>query len=313
MIPPEDLTGLDPIEGVPDPAPHVLHEVLRAGRVRRLRRRALVAFPFAAASVAAIALLAAAGTGAHNGGTSRLQVASPTPSATAQPCVTPSTARTAGSLETPVNRVTAATAAGLVAATVSACDSPSSAPPPQLTSPATESSGGSTGAPPASVTAPPTTRATVTASASRSTGAQACVTNDLKISLGQGQGAARREYLPLLFTNDTHDVTCSITGYPGVSFADGGANQIGAVATRVARPSGRPTGAVVLAPGQVASVQITFPSSGVPGCDPQQAELLIVYVPGQRDYRKVPFPGQVCSSTKEGPTVSPIVAGTDPR
>lgn len=82
---PEDLTGLDPADGVPDPPPHVLGVVVRAGRTRRRRRRMLAVTPVVCAAVAAVAIAASSAGGGRNGGVSRLEVASPTISATPPP------------------------------------------------------------------------------------------------------------------------------------------------------------------------------------------------------------------------------------
>ena len=99
----------------------------------------------------------------------------------------------------------------------------------------------------------PDATVTVTNSVSSSSSASAastCRTADLTIALGQSQGAAGHEYVPVRFTNNGTS-TCTLAGFPGVSFVGGAAGtQIGSPAKRA---TGGTTSTVTLQPGAVAS------------------------------------------------------------
>jgi hypothetical protein len=132
-----------------------------------------------------------------------------------------------------------------------------------------------TAAPPA--TGPPPTAAPPTAAP-----AAACLTSELRVSLGAANGAAGSIYYPLDFRN-VSGRACSLFGYPGVSFvaAPGAAPQLGGAAVRndTFGPS-----RVTLAPGAVAhaSVQVVVAQSYPAAlCKPVTAHFLRVYPPGQ--------------------------------
>src|SRR5580692_3151206 len=135
---------------------------------------------------------------------------------------------------------------------------------------------GSSGGSPA---AAPTVTKTVTATAQASTsappptgssmsphvtGPAACTTSGLSVKLGAANGAAGSSFIPILFTNTTGS-SCSLLGYPGVSFVTGqGGSQIGSAASRVAT---QPANNIVLAAGGVANASLrvvdaeNFPSA----------------------------------------------------
>lgn len=94
----------------------------------------------------------------------------------------------------------------------------------------------------------PTVTVTVTAPASSATatsraspsqtpqqGPSGCATTALTASLGPGSGAAGSSYYPIEFTNAS-STTCTLYGYPGVSFVTASGVQVGAAATRT-RPT----------------------------------------------------------------------------
>src|SRR5260370_9743731 len=96
------------------------------------------------------------------------------------------------------------------------------------------------------VTRPAPTR-TVTVTP-RPAGPGPCSTADLKLTVGQENGAAGTVYYPVEFTN-TSTSTCTIYGFPGVAFVTKpGGSVIGAPAARsVAEP-----GLITLGPGATA-------------------------------------------------------------
>jgi Protein of unknown function (DUF4232) len=134
-------------------------------------------------------------------------------------------------------------------------------------------------APPVPAAGPPTGPAAGTPAPPRAAGG--CASGALRVSVGTASGAAGSIYYPLDFRN-TSAASCTLLGYPGVSFvASPGAGQLGGAAVR--NPAFQPT-LVTLAPGAVAhaSVQVVvaqnYPASL---CKPVTAHWLRVYPPGQ--------------------------------
>lgn len=192
----------------------------------------------------------------------------------------------------------------LVAATAAGCgggSSGGSAQPPQTTNPST------------TPTPTITTDSTPTATPTVVSGHHACTTDELSITLGQGQGAAGTFYSPIIFTNDGSS-TCTLFGYPGVSFTDSHHSQIGPAAQRETGPKKK----VSLPPGQQASALLRRPDAGnysAGSCNQKGARFLKVYPPGETvaAYIALPSGTEVCS-TSAGPSgVGTIQAGTDPR
>jgi hypothetical protein len=122
-----------------------------------------------------------------------------------------------------------------------------------------------------------------------------CTATTLSVTLGASQGGASTVDVPLLFTN-TGSRPCVTQGFPDVSYrtaADDGA-QVGRFAQRV----GAPGGVVMLAPGAVASADLTMvrADSVDPAlCRPTPVQGLRVYPPGQRAPVFVPMNTTVCA------------------
>ncbi|WP_420363351.1 DUF4232 domain-containing protein [Curtobacterium aetherium] len=116
---------------------------------------------------------------------------------------------------------------------------------------------------------------------SGSTGRDACAVADLAGSIEPGSGGAAGSVVVHLALRNTGTTTCTVQGWPGVSFVGGGdGTQIGAPAT-LDRSAPHPT--VSLAPGStaVAPLKVTraenVPSSD---CSPVTPEGFRVYPPG---------------------------------
>lgn len=125
--------------------------------------------------------------------------------------------------------------------------------------------------------------------ATTSTAADRCRSRDLDLALvgeqGSPAGAAEGlddEEVTLVLTN-TGDATCTLQGWPGVSFVGGGdGTQLGAAADRdiVSLPHDR----VTLRPGGGATVPVAVASAADWSdrqCVPQDADGLRVYPPGE--------------------------------
>ncbi|MBE1495753.1 hypothetical protein H4696_002853 [Amycolatopsis lexingtonensis] len=151
-----------------------------------------------------------------------------------------------------------------------------------------------------SVTPPPGTRSTPRTSAPPATPSiTRCTTAALRLSLGQGDGAAGHLYVPVTFTNTGR--TCTITGYPGVSyFAGADHHQVGAAAVR--DPSATPT--LLLHRGQSAVAwvdQVNIDAYDPAVCGPTPVTGLRVYPPGSTTPVLLPEPGaRACTKQLPG-------------
>jgi Protein of unknown function (DUF4232) len=157
---------------------------------------------------------------------------------------------------------------------------------------ATSSGGGSS----AASTSPAQNTTAPTASASASV--SACATSALKVALDatKGNGAAGSIYYPLDFTNVSAG-TCTLFGYPGVSFVTGrGGTQLGRAARR--NPVA-PATIVSLAPGAVAHATLQVSEAGnydATQCQPVTAHWLKVFPPDQTGAAYARFTTQACSA-----------------
>lgn len=180
-------------------------------------------------------------------------------------------------------------AAALTAAACSSDDgasAPSPAPEPVSTTTA------------AAAVVPATT--TADAAITPAAGPDGCAVSDLRLTLGQGQGAAGSTQIPLVFTN-VGGRACVLEGFPGVSYVQGGADgaQVGAAATR----SGDPHGAVTLPANGTATALVravnvqNYPADT---CAPTAVAGLRVYPPGDTASIFVPYATEGCAATGDG-------------
>jgi Protein of unknown function (DUF4232) len=157
--------------------------------------------------------------------------------------------------------------------------------------------------PAASTAAPPTTApspSAVTPSASPATSAAAatCHTSGLRIRFAddEGGGAAGSVYGTITFTN-TAKLTCSLRGFPGVSYVGkGNGTQIGAAADHDNDTVSR----VTLAPGKkaVATLRRTNAGNYASECHKKKVDGLRIYPPASTTSAFVKFPSTGCSNKK---------------
>jgi Protein of unknown function (DUF4232) len=128
--------------------------------------------------------------------------------------------------------------------------------------------------------------------------AAGCASSVLKVAVNVSQAgaAAGSVYYPIDFTN-TSTSTCTLFGYPGVSFAaSSGGSRIGRAASR--NPA-VPASLVKLAPGSVAHATLqvaeaaNYPSAR---CKPVAAHWLKIYPPNQTAPVYARFATQACSA-----------------
>jgi hypothetical protein len=169
------------------------------------------------------------------------------------------------------------------AAVLAACGStaPSAAPTKTIT--VTPSSAATT---PASTATPATT--------STPDGPPGCASTALSPRLGVSQGTAGTIYQVVVLTN-TSSATCTLYGYPGVSFVTGsGGSQIGAPATRnnVVTPA-----LVTLAGGATANFLLGVHEAGAyppSECQLTSVDWLRIYAPGDTGALYLQYKTQAC-------------------
>ena len=162
---------------------------------------------------------------------------------------------------------------------------------------------GSTATAPAGSTATTTGPAPQPGTSSAGTTAPAaqagpCSTAALRVTLGSQQGAAAGHFYRTLDFTNISGASCTLYGYPGVSFVTAiGGSQIGAAASR--SPASKRL--IVLSPGKKAHAVLdlldvlNFPSSD---CAATNAHWIKVYPPNQFSASYVPWTAMVCSKPK---------------
>jgi hypothetical protein len=200
----------------------------------------------------------------------------------------------------------AAAALACCAAVVAACGSTNS----PAASPAATTGTAPTSSAPSS---PPSTPATSpSASPSAPAGPAGCASSGLQVAVpaSKGNAAAGSSYYPVQFTN-TSSATCTLFGYPGVSFVTGvGGSQIGIAATR--NPA-VPRKLITLAPGGTvhAELQVVDAANYPPSsCGLVTAHWLKIYPPNQTTPLYVSFTAQACSKPKAILTVQAVQPGS---
>jgi len=198
----------------------------------------------------------------------------------------------------------AATAALAIAASallLGACSSSSSS------STTTSTKAGATTSAPTSTS---TTPASTTTSGPKTTG---CTTPNLAITLGIPNGSAGAIHYGITFHNAGAS-TCTLFGYPGVSFL-AGATQIGAPAQREGNLT---PGTVTLASGGNAYSSVAVTDPGIPPCSSSATATQVrIFPPGETHAALVAAPSggiAVCSSPNTANYLSAIitpVAATD--
>lgn len=191
------------------------------------------------------------------------------------------------------------------AVVVAACGSAGS----QAASPAATTGSAPTSSAPSAQPSTPVT--SPSASPSAPAGPAGCASSGLQVAVpaSKGNAAAGSSYYPVEFTN-TSAATCTLFGYPGVSFVSGiGGSQIGIAATENPTVSRK---LITLTPGQTAHAELqvvdaaNYPS---PACGLVTAHWLKIYPPNQTAPLYVSFTAQACSKPKTILTVQTVQTG----
>lgn len=135
-----------------------------------------------------------------------------------------------------------------------------------------------------------------------------CRTGQLAVSATRSGAAAGTVYYRLRLAN-TSSASCTLAGYPGVSFVSRpGGHQVGRAATRSA---GWPARTVTLAPGGsvVARLGLAEVGNWPPAvCEPVDVRWVKVYPPNAWDAVTIPFRGRACSTKARDLSVTPVEA-----
>jgi hypothetical protein len=158
------------------------------------------------------------------------------------------------------------------------------------------------------VSVTPTPTPTVTVTHTSAPVVSRCLSSNLKLTLGIGQGAAGTTYQTIVFTNDGTSA-CELHGYPGVSYVDASGALIGEPASEDAgkrktitlAASGGQANAVLRAPDA-----LNFPPSS---CHKTTSDRLRVYPPGETVALFVHDAVQVCTTSAGRNGISPVLAG----
>jgi hypothetical protein len=185
--------------------------------------------------------------------------------------------------------VLAAAALTCVAAFVAACGSSGSAAAPTATKTVTAPAAGSSSGT-APVTPAPTT------SPAGPAGPAPCPTSGLQVKAGLSEGTAGSVYQVIDFRNISGK-TCTLFGYPGVSFVTTGAGG-GIIGAPAARSGTAAAKLVTLAPGKTANAQLQIVEAGnypASKCHLVTAHTLQVYPPNQTTPAFLSYTTQTCS------------------
>ena len=165
--------------------------------------------------------------------------------------------------------------------------------------------------PAAGATATSSPAATSPSTATAPAGPAACPTSALLVKTGLVQGAAGSIYAVIDFVNIS-SVTCSLFGYPGVSFvtASSGGSQIGLAATE---SKTAPRQLVTLAPGATGNALLRIVQAGnypASKCHPVTAHWLRIYPPNQTTPVTLAYTARACSKPVNILSVSVVQPGS---
>ena len=138
-----------------------------------------------------------------------------------------------------------------------------------------------------------------------------CPTRYLGVKAGLSQGTAGSIYQVIDFTNISN-VSCTLYGYPGISFASTGSSggQIGLAAKENPTP---PRELVTLAPGATANALLRIVAAGnfpPATCGMVTAHWLVIYPPNQTTPVYLNYTSPTCSKQVQILTVNVVQPGS---
>jgi hypothetical protein len=143
-------------------------------------------------------------------------------------------------------------------------------------------------------------------SAAAPAGPAGCLASGLQAQLGVSQGAAGTAYQVIVLIN-TSNATCTLYGYPGVSFVTGiGGSLVGKPATK---DPVYPRALITLAPGDKANFALAIHNAAaMPNCQITNVSWLRIYPPNDYGSIYVQYQTQTCA-TQSIMSVSRVRAG----
>lgn len=122
-----------------------------------------------------------------------------------------------------------------------------------------------------------------------------CTTQHLSATVSPQEGATGSTILALSLTNES-DQACKLSGFPGVSFADGNGAMIGVPAER----TGGSGATVTVLPGESASAALKQGNANNYGqvCNAHTSDHLVIYPPENTEPLTVPYQTQACGNPK---------------
>jgi Protein of unknown function (DUF4232) len=154
----------------------------------------------------------------------------------------------------------------------------------------------------------PASAAAATTTSPTPSGPAGCLASALTAHLGLSEGAAGTIYQVIVLTN-TSSATCTLYGYPGVSFVTGvGGSQVGLPATKNPAVA---TALITLAPGGDADVLLAVHDAGaIAECKITTVNWLRIYPPGDYGSIYVQYNTQACANpTTSIMSVTPVRTG----
>ena len=207
--------------------------------------------------------------------------------------------------------LTACSAIGSPSQSSSATSGGTAAPAPGSTSGSGSSSGSGSGSGSTTTTIGSSTQTGGGSTGTTGTGgsSDACTSSELSVAQTNPSVGAGQYYSTLVFTN-TSSASCTLYGYPGVSYVAANGVQSGNPAQRAAGT----VSLVTLKPGGTAQTTL-HDSNGGTGYTPQQCDLtpvqgLRIYPPNEKAAIFLPWKTSHCAGTSINPfTIGPVTAG----
>jgi hypothetical protein len=132
-----------------------------------------------------------------------------------------------------------------------------------------------------------------------------CRTEDLTLTISPGSGAAGSVGYDLEFRNHASTGSCTMTGYPGVSFLDAEGHQIGVPAVRNPGLSYTP---VTVGPGATVYALLIVGNPDMRNCPVSTPRKIRVFPPNQTADIRLPVEGlRLCATSTSASSINPVV------
>ncbi|NKE08498.1 MULTISPECIES: DUF4232 domain-containing protein [Kocuria] len=242
-------------------------------------------------AVALTAFLALTGCGTGSEDASAPATTAQTPTGTTEG----SSPTQSGSTASPEASATGSTPAQEPAEATSTPDAPASAAPESTPAPSATAEQHSESDSGGAASRPTTTAPPGAAEGGAVASVENCTTQHLSATVSPQEGATGSTILALSLTNESAQA-CKLSGFPGVSFADGNGAMIGVPAER----AGGSGATVTVLPGGSASAALKQGNANNYGqvCNAHTSDHLVIYPPENTEALTVPYQTQACGNPK---------------